>query len=322
MTTNLTHIESATASNSELAATESLTSSTSGAAAPPAAETPSPDKPDTLFGWVLRAVKGMFIGTGAILPGVSGGALAAVFGIYERMINFLANPKKDFVKNTLWFIPVALGAVLGMFGLAFPLDYFLKNHPVQVVFFFIGAIAGTFPALIAEAGKQGRSLKHWVETLLVGVAMLVFLIWARNNLDVNLPLNFATWVMAGVIFALGMIVPGLSPSNFLMYFNMYQPMTEGIKNLNFSILIPVGIGAVLCVLAFAKLMHLLLERAYTSVFHFILGVVLASTAIILPWGSAYDNLTLPGYLVTALLAAAGVALGLWMGWLEKKYQSE
>jgi putative membrane protein len=264
----------------------------------------------------------MFIGTGAILPGVSGGALAAVFGIYERMIGFLANPKKDFVKNTLWFIPVVIGALFGMFVLAFPLDYFLLHNKVQVVFFFIGAIAGTFPALLGEAGKRGRKTWHWALMLAVAAAMLVFLIWARNNLDVNLPLNFGTWVLAGGIFALGMIVPGLSPSNFLLYFNMYQPMTDGIKRVDLSILVPVGIGAVLCVIAFAKLMSLLLERAYAPVFHFILGVVIASTAIILPWGTDYDGMGVPGYLTTGLLFAAGVTLGLWMGWLEKRYQKD
>ncbi|MDR1355489.1 MAG: DUF368 domain-containing protein [Propionibacteriaceae bacterium] len=281
-----------------------------------------PSKPDTVFSWTLRAVKGMFIGTGAILPGVSGGALAAVFGIYERIIGFLANPKKDFTKNVLFFIPVVIGALFGMFVLTFPLDYFLLNNEVQVMFFFIGAIAGTFPALLSEAGKHGRKPWHWGLMLVVAATTLVFLIWARNNLNVALPLNFGTWILAGVIFALGMIVPGLSPSNLLLYLNMYQPMTDGIKRLDFAILIPLGIGAVLCVVAFAKLMSTLLERAYAPVFHVILGVVIASTTIILPWGSDYASVTTPGFIVTGLLAVTGLALGLWMGWLEKKYQKD
>ena len=59
--------------------------------------------------WLFRFVKGMLIGSGAILPGVSGGALAAVFGIYEKMIAFLSDLRKDFVKNVIFFIPVGLG---------------------------------------------------------------------------------------------------------------------------------------------------------------------------------------------------------------------
>ena len=65
--------------------------------------------------WMLRFVKGMFIGSGFILPGVSGGALAAVFGMYERLISFLAHITKNFKENVLFFLPVGLGGVTGIF---------------------------------------------------------------------------------------------------------------------------------------------------------------------------------------------------------------
>ena len=274
-----------------------------------------------LIDWILRLVKGMFVGTGAILPGVSGGALAAVFGIYERIIAFLANLRKDFVANLLYFIPVLLGALFGIFVLAFPLDYFLLNAKVQVMWFFIGAIGGTLPALFREAGKNGR--RPWHLGLMAVVAVLAFagLIWARTNINVAMPQNFGTWILAGAIFALGMIVPGMSPSNFLLYFNMYQPMTEGIKNLDPGVLIPVGIGSVLCVLAFAKLVSKLLEVAYPIVFHIILGIVIASTAIIVPTWEEHLALSPLGIAVTVALAAVGVALGLWMGRLEDTYKN-
>ncbi|MGC4153519.1 MAG: DUF368 domain-containing protein [Propionicimonas sp.] len=273
-----------------------------------------------LIDWILRFVKGMFIGTGAILPGVSGGALAAVFGIYERIIEFLANLRRDFVANLVWFLPVAFGALFGIFVLAFPLDYFLIHAKVQVMWFFIGCIAGTLPALFAEAGKRGRRPWHLALAGAVAVLALIGLVWARTNLNVTLPLNFGTWVLAGAIFALGMIVPGLSPSNFLLYFNMYQPLTEGIRKVDFGVLIPVGIGAVLCVLAFAKAVSKLLEIAYPIVFHVIIGIVIASTAIIIPTIEEHAALDALGIVLTVLLTAAGVALGLWMGRLEKRYK--
>ncbi|MDR0959747.1 MAG: DUF368 domain-containing protein [Propionibacteriaceae bacterium] len=274
----------------------------------------------SVFDWIFRFVKGMFIGTGAILPGVSGGALAAVFGIYERIIDFLADLRKDFVKNVLFFVPVVLGAVFGLFVLAWPLDYFLVHHKAAVMWFFIGCIAGTLPALYHEAGKNGRRRTHIILMIVVAVLAFAGLVAARTYLDVSVPLNWGTWIMAGAIFALGMIVPGLSPSNFLLYLNMYQPMTEGIKELNFSILIPVGVGAVVCVLAFAKLMQWLLSKVYATIFHIILGVVIASTAIIVPGPSDYSGLGVLGIIVLVLLTLAGLALGLFMGRLEDKYK--
>lgn len=270
--------------------------------------------------WVFRFVKGMFIGTGAILPGVSGGALAAVFGLYERIIAFLSDFRKDFIKNILFFIPVVLGGLFGMFALSFPLDYFLEHAEIQVLWCFIGCIVGTLPALVKEAGKEGRKPKHIAITIITTVVGFAGLWLAKQYLDVALPLNIGTWIMAGAIFALGIIVPGMSPSNFLMYFHMYEPMTAGIKHLDFSIIIPLGIGAVLCVLAFAKLMSLILKKVYAGVFHFILGIVIASTAIIAPSDSL--NADTGVILVSILVFVAGVALGLFMGWLEKKYKPQ
>ena len=77
--------------------------------------------------WFLRFFKGMFIGSGFILPGVSGGALAAIFGLYERMIAFLANVTKDFKKNFLFFLPVGIGALAGIVVLSFGVSYFLET---------------------------------------------------------------------------------------------------------------------------------------------------------------------------------------------------
>lgn len=271
--------------------------------------------------WTLRFVKGMFIGTGAILPGVSGGALAAVFGLYERLIAFLADLRTNFLANLKFFLPVGLGGLFGIFVLAFPLDYFLLNAKVQVMWFFIGCIGGTLPALFKEAAKYGRERWHLWLVGIVAVVALVALILARTYLNVTLPQNFWTWLLAGAIFALGMIVPGLSPSNFLLYFNMYQPMTEGIKQLDLSVLIPVAIGAVLCVLAFAKAVSKLLAIAYPIVFHVIIGIVIASTAIIVPTVEEHLALDPLGWVVTIALVAIGVALGLWMGRLEDKHKT-
>lgn len=273
-----------------------------------------------MIDWLFRFVKGMFIGTGAILPGVSGGALAAVFGIYERIIEFLANIRKNFISNVLFFIPVVLGALFGMVALSYPLDYFLNTAEIQVLWCFVGCILGTIPALYREAGKQGRKPRHLGITAVTAVVGFVGLWAAKSFLDVTLPQNFGTWVLAGVIFALGMIVPGLSPSNFLVYFHIYEPMTAGIKSLNMSVILPLGLGAVICVFLFAKLMKKIIEKAYAGAFHFILGIVIASTAVIVP--TDYSGATTSVYVVSGVLFLVGLAVGLFMEWLDKKYKPE
>ncbi len=274
----------------------------------------------SIFDWIYRLIKGMFIGTGAILPGVSGGALAAVFGLYERIIAFLSNPRRDFWRNVLFFVPVALGALLGMVALSHPLNYFLNTARIQVLWCFVGCIAGTLPALYREAGKEGRQKRHLLITVCTTILGFGLLLTAQNHLNVHLSPNFAIWILAGAIFALGMIVPGLSPSNFLMYFNLYEPMTAGIAGLDLKVILPLGLGAVICVLLFARLMSLIMKRAYAGVFHFILGIVIASTAIIIP--RDYSNADLKTYLVSGVVFIAGFLVGLLMNWLDQKYKAD
>lgn len=254
---------------------------------------------NSLIDWVFRLIKGMFIGTGAILPGVSGGALAAVFGLYERIIDFLANIRKNFLANVVFFLPVLIGALFGMKVLSSPIHYFLQTAEIQVLWCFVGCIAGTIPALYKEAGKNGRKTGHLVLTAITALVGFVGLWAARQYLDVTLPQNFGTWVLAGVIFALGMVVPGLSPSNFLVYFNLYEPMTAGIAKLDLAVVLPLILGSVICVLAFAKLMKRIIQKAYAGVFHFILGVVIASTAVIVPLD--YSSATTSVYIVSGIV---------------------
>ena len=277
-------------------------------------------KKENVFDWFFRLIKGMFIGLGVILPGVSGGALAAVFGIYERMIAFLSNIFKDFWKNVFFFIPVGVGALFSVFALSHPLDYFLKHDKVQVLWCFIGCIIGTMPALWREAGKEGRKKIHVTIAIVTAIVACIGLLLARQYMNVEVPQNMFTWAMAGAIFAFGFIVPGLSPSNFLIYMNMYEAMNEGIKNLDFSILIPVAIGAIACILVFAKLMGYILKKAYAPIFHFIFGVVVASTVIILPAMADYQGMTVVEIIATAVLFLVGLGIGLSMELLDKKFK--
>lgn len=267
--------------------------------------------------WILRFVKGIFIGSGFILPGVSGGALAAVFGLYERMIGFIANITKDFRKNLLYFLPVGLGGLFGVFALSFLVSFLLGSAESQILWFFIGCILGTLPTLWKQAGKRGRSPGHLVILAVSAVVGFLFLQWGSGQMAGAIQQNPLTWAMAGAIIALGIIVPGLSPSNFLVYLDMYKPMADGIKNLDFSVLIPLGLGGLVCMLALSKIMDYLFSKAYAGLFHFILGIVLASTLMIVPTDFDYRGL---GLLVCVVNCVLGIALGWWMSRLEETYK--
>lgn len=237
-----------------------------------------------LISWIIRLVKGMLVGIGAIVPGLSGGVLMVIFGIYEPLIKFLANLKHKFIQNILFFLPIGIGGVIGVVAFSAVIDYAFSHFAAQFIWLFIGFIAGTLPSLWKTAGKEGRKAYHWIILAIFAVGTFFFMRWMENIGNVTMTPSFLVWIMSGAIFSLGMIVPGMSPSNFLIYLGLYQPMANGIKSLDFGVILPLMIGVVLCILLFSKLVAWLFKKAYPFMYHFILGIVVGSTAAIIPSG--------------------------------------
>ena len=267
--------------------------------------------------WLFRFVKGALIGTGFVLPGISGGALAAVFGIYERLIGFIAHITKDFWKNCLFFFPVGIGGIIGIFLISFAVSFFLENYRVPVLWFFIGCIIGTAPLLWKQGGKKGRSSKHIIILIISAAAGFLFLSYGESLFSGHITLNTLTWTLAGILIGLGTLLPGLSPSNLLVYMGMYKPMVDGFKGVDFMIIFPIAFGFAGCILGLSKIMDFFLSKAYAGLFHFILGIVLASTLMIIPRDFNYLS---SGVFMCILSCIAGAVLGYWMGALEEKYK--
>jgi putative membrane protein len=290
---------------------------------------------NSLIAWITRLIKGIVIGTGFIIPGVSGGVFAVIFGVYEPMIRFFANIRKDFWKNVRFFLPIGVGVMISIVLCSKVLDRFFEAAAVPLVWFFIGCVVGTLPSLFKQAGKQGRTNLHYGVLVATMAAMCAFLWLIQGWLTgVSIPLdNIWVWLMAGALMGLGAIVPGLSPSNFLIYMNIYADMTERMGALNWMVIIPVVVGAMLCFLLLSKAFDKLFEKAYAAIYHCILGVVLASTVMIIPLpgspmpGAEAGNAAVVTYgtelvIFSILACVVGVALGYGMSLLEKKYKSE
>jgi len=282
-------------------------------------------KSNPVFAWIFRLIKGVAIGTGFILPGVSGGVLAAIFGVYEKMIHFFANIRKDFKENVFFFFPIGVGALISIVLISRLLDTFFKVAEVQLIWFFIGCVAGTFPSLFKQAGREGRKSYHFVILLCSAVVGYIGLFFLKDILSaVKIPTdNIFVWLLAGGLMGLGAIVPGLSPSNFLIYLHMYEDMVSGMKDINLVVLIPVVVGAGLCFLLLSKLFDWMFDKMYAGLYHFILGIIIASTVMIVPFAELPENFSysLSTVPVCAVVFLAGGALGYIMGLLEKKYKS-
>lgn len=239
---------------------------------------------ETIGDWLFRVVKGILIGIGFIVPGLSGGVLAVIFGIYEPLMRFLGNLKHKFIKNVWFFLPVGIGGAIGVVAFSAVVDYAFTNFAAPFIWLFIGFISGTFPSLFRTSGRKGRKAYHWVVLALFAAGTFFFMRWMESIQNVSVAPSFGSWLLSGALIGLGVVVPGMSPSNFLIYMGLYQPMAAGIKMLNLGVIIPLIIGLVVCVLLFARLVSWLFDRAYTFMYHLILGIVIGSTLAIIPSG--------------------------------------
>lgn len=268
--------------------------------------------------WIFRFVKGMFIGSGFIIPGVSGGALAAIFGIYERLIKFIANITKNFKKNMKFFLPVGLGAFFGIFLLSFVVSFALENYATISIWFFVGAILGMIPSLWKEAGYKGRKKTDWWFLILSFTFGILLLGFGSQLFDGQVPPSFWAFILCGIFIALGALIPGLSPSNFIVYMGLYGAMAEGFKTFDLSILVPLGIGIVITMFSLAKVIEKIFSRYYSQFYHFIFGIVLASTVMIIP--TDYSGFGFIEYVWCIVMLVLGTVIGAWMARLEQRYK--
>ncbi len=256
-------------------------------------------KTKTSFNTIMYILKGMLIGTGAILPGVSGGVLCVAFGIYEPMMALLTHPFKSLKTNYKMFIPLIAGMAIGFVFLAKVVEYVFAVSETVALMLFFGLICGTIPELF-KTSEKSDSTKSWTPFVVsLSLAYLLFSV-LENGIKATLAPSFLNYCLCGFVWGLSLIVPGLSSSTILIYLGIYEPMTSGIASLDFSVMIPLFLGIGLSALIFARLVNMLFEKHYALISRIILGFVIASSLTIIP--SSFET---PLILIISLICFAG-----------------
>lgn len=233
---------------------------------------------------IMHLIHGAVIGLGAVLPGISGGVLCVVFGVYMPIMELLSHPFKAIKKHAKLLVPVVIGIGIGFLAISKLLGFLLEKYPDPSVCLFVGLIAGMLPSLFREAGEKGRSKGSFI-SLAVCFAVILALLLGLNAVSVTLEPNFVWYLFCGFCIALSVIAPGMSFSTLLMPLGLYTPLVNGIGNLDFKVIIPAGIGALLTVILLAKAVTTLMDKHYSVVFHGIIGIVIAATIVIIPFES-------------------------------------
>ncbi len=242
--------------------------------------------------YLIYFIKGIAVGVANIIPGVSGGTIALITGIFERLIHaiksfdlkafrlLLQGNWKSFARHTDFYFLLSLfaGVVIAIVTLAKVFDFLFHSYPVYIWSFFFGLI-------LASVYFVGKTVDHWRVSVYLSFAvgtvialLFTFLTPASENS------SFLYLVLCGVVAVCSMILPGLSGSFVLILMGNYQLVAiDAINNRDLSILFPVFIGAVGGLIAFSHLLSWVFKRFKDQTIALLTGFILGSLGIIWPW---------------------------------------
>ncbi len=247
---------------------------------------------------------GAIIGIANIIPGVSGGTMAVILGVYDKIISAISNWRTQFVASVKFLVPVGVGAVLGIFLFANIIDYTLENFPMATNMVFVGLIIGSIPMIFKKATTQKIGASGAI-AFVVCFGFMMFMMFATPSESAAITTltaaSFARIFLSSAVAAGAMIVPGISGSFVLLLVGMYTTILTAISDFNFMILIPVAVGCGVGILVCAKIIERLFAKAPCQTYLGILGFMIGSVPIIFP------AIALNVELFVSILLAVGAA---------------
>jgi putative membrane protein len=272
-------------------------------------------------------LKGIIVGIALVL-GMSGGTMAIILGIYDKIINAVGKFFKNIRENLLFLLFMGLGAGAGILLFSNIVTFALEHARHATIFLFLGIIAGGFPPLLDKAGirvsgeEDGGIKAKDVALFLLGAAIVMAMSSSKTAV-IDLAssegiVNMVFMLFAGFVSAIALVLPGISGSFFLLTIGLYDITMEAINELNFSYLIPFAAGIALGTILTVKAVENLLRKYPRGTYSIILGFVIGSMIQIF-----MENIP-SGWeiLFSVLAAAAGVLITLGVQRLCRKLNIE
>lgn len=245
--------------------------------------------------------KGFIIGATMIVPGVSGGTMAIILGVYDRLISAVSSFFKNVKGNLLFLMFFCLSAGIGLLLFSRPLSWLLEHYEIPTLYFFIGAVMGGIPIIKKKSGIRKVDAGVLLR-LLLGAALVVALArLPRDVFETNVSAGGMTWLrifLSGTVAAVALILPGISFSHFLLILGLYEPLLLALKSMNQEFLLPLGLGVFLGIVLFSKLLECVMDKYPETVYLLILGFIIGSVAMIFPGVPSGINLVIS--VVTAI----------------------
>lgn len=280
---------------------------------------------------------GIILGVANVIPGVSGGTMAVVFGIYNRLIDLISLNVKKIFSQWKFILPLGAGLVTGVLLFSKIITYLFNNFPIQTNWFFIGIILGSIPMIFThwlnakkqtplpiqpplpqqtqqllqiQQTQQTPSKKIPVSSIIccaISLAiMILMVIFKSEKPETQITPGFSLYnaivMFVGLaIAAIAMIIPGISGSFIMLALGIYSTVIGAIDSFNIYLLIPGALGAIAGLLCGAKLVRILMSKIPSQTYGIIFGLILGSVFVIFPT-AGYSPLIV---LTSIVCAAAG-----------------
>lgn len=241
--------------------------------------------------YFLITLKGIAMGAADVVPGVSGGTIAFISGIYEELItsinninlSLFQNLKKEGIKvawnklNGNFLLALFIGIFISLFSLATAVSWLLENEPVSLWSFFFGLVT-------ASIFFVGKAIEKWnvvtIVMLLCGTSIAFFITTLPPNENID---SLAYLFLSGAIAVCAMILPGISGAFILVLLGSYKTILEAVHEKDIKIVATVALGAIFGLLSFARLLKWMFKNYKNATLAVLTGFILGSLPKIWPW---------------------------------------
>ena len=250
--------------------------------------------------YIVIALKGMAMGAADVVPGVSGGTIAFISGIYEELITSINHINFGLLKtvraeglkaswlklNGNFLLALFTGIFISLFSLATLVSWLLENHPILVWSFFFGLVA-------ASIFFVGKEIKKWTLSVIIifllgaAVAYFVTTLPPSENID-SMPYLF----LSGALAVCAMILPGISGAFILVLLGSYKTILDAVHERNVVTVITVALGAIFGLLSFARLLKWMFDHYRNMTLALLTGFILGSLNKIWPWKQTLETKTI------------------------------
>src|SRR5699024_9493831 len=242
--------------------------------------------------------RGLLMGASDVIPGVSGGTIALLLGIYDRLIEAINGLfSREWKKHLSFLVPLGIGVAIAIFSLAKLIVWLQNNYPAPLHFFFLGLILGVLPYLFTHA-KVSETFKptHYI-ILAVGAVLIGSIEFMDVSAGQTIIENRSTMIyvylfFSGFLASAAMILPGISGSMIMLVIGAYLTIMNAIKNLYLDVIFVTGIGIAIGIFTMSRLIAYFLQKYHTGTFACVIGFVIGSLVIVFPGWPGSTNMML------------------------------